>query len=230
MRWYFNDASLQGQFAPSSIAPSEASPEDFEFVLRELIAARPHIHPLHVTRSLPSRFVSHGTTVRSALQQSRNRDLRRVVLLWLDRAGPFIEDDRLPESDDLFMFSGLDVTDSGLGEAARRIRALEAAWTFSLPGGAVNFVHSPLVTIHGLPEEPLGEVHVKNVWSISQLRVSAANEIEICSWRDLVGVAQRRYRHLLIPDAVFLNKLLARESFSDVIARQALTLLGHVEA
>lgn len=231
MRWYFNDASLQGQFATSDQEPrSSPALSNFEEFLRSLLAIRSVIHPLHVTRSLPNRLVSPGTTVRTALQQTRNLDLKRVVLTWLDRNGPFIEDDRFPEQDDLFLFFNLDVTDSGLGEAARRKNSGENAWTFSVPGGAISFAHSPLVVEHGLPGESLGEVSVGNVWSIEALKTAAANEQVVTSWQSLVAVARQRYTRLLIPDAVFQHKMLAREPFSEVIARQSLTLLGHLDA
>ena len=59
------------------------------------------------------------------------RDKRVLLFQWAGRKGPFIEDDRQSTDDDLFLFDGEDVTDLGLGEAARRILATLPAATLS---------------------------------------------------------------------------------------------------
>lgn len=230
MRWYFNDASLQGQFAApaDSTNPSAATP--VESFLAELLAVRPRIHPLRVTRTLATRQVNPGVTLRAALQQSRKADLRRQVFVWLDRTGPFMEDDRLYEVDDLFEYRDLDVTYSGLGEAARRVKAGEQAHTFSVPGGIVSFAVSSLDVDHGLREERLGVVPVPNVWTIPDLLAGAANDPPIVNWRVLIEVARLRFPRLVIPDSVHQHKMLAREPYSDVIGTRVLTLLGHLNA
>ena len=97
MRWYLNDASLQGQFSDRS---------EFERVLRGLIDARIRIpairQSLRLTRSLPEAAVAPETNVRRALFELRDKDLRAAIFSWLDRAGPFVDDDRLDEVDDYF--------------------------------------------------------------------------------------------------------------------------------
>jgi len=231
MRWYFNDVSLQGQFpafAGGTHNPDADTP--FEGLLRELLGVRPHIHPLHVTRTLSTRLVSYGVTLRAALQRSRKTDLRRAVLIWLDRTGPFMDDDRREEVDDLFEYCELDVTNSGLGEAARRVKVGESAHTFSVPGGQVSFALSPLPIDHGLREDRLGVVPVSNVWTVPDLLAKAANAPPTTTWRELVETARHRFPRLLIPDGVYEHKMLAREAYSEVIGRQAFVLLGHLEA
>ncbi len=84
-------------------------------------------------------FVSTGITIRDAMRASRDGDLRRAVLNWVDRTGPYVEDDRLAEADDYFEYASLDITDSGLGEATRRIKAGDRAQTFSFEGGTIRF-------------------------------------------------------------------------------------------
>ena len=118
MRWYINDVSLQGQFADILA---------FEGILRGLIGVRIRVErlrrDLRSTRTLAERFVSTGITIRDAMRASRDRELQRAVLNWVDRTGPYVEDDRLAEVDDYFEYASLDITDSGLGEAARRVKA-----------------------------------------------------------------------------------------------------------
>jgi hypothetical protein len=226
VRWYINDVSLQGQFAD---VPA------FEGILRGLIRVRVRVErlgrDLRSTRTLADRFVSTGVTIRDAMRASRDRDLRRAVLNWVDRTGPYVEDDRLAEADDYFEFASLDVTDSGLGEAARRIKAGDWASTFSFEGGAIQFAVSPLLVDHGLPEARLGVYSVENVWTIDDLAQSAINEgPPITSWQMLTNAARQRFPQLIIPDSIHQHAALAREPFEATIRDRALDLFGYLNA
>lgn len=225
MRWYVNDVSLQGQFT------EEAA---FEGVLVEIIGARARLgalrRNLRTARALPERFAMANTTVRQAIQRSRNRDLRSAVLVWLDRSGPFLDDDRQPEADDYFECSGVYVSESGLGEAARRVKAGESASTFSFVGGLVDFSQSPLVVSHGLAEDRLGTYHVLNFCTVDALIESALNEgPPITTWRELIQSARERFPRLWIPDSVFQNSALSREPFEASIRDRAFDLLSHLD-
>jgi hypothetical protein len=224
MRLYINDASLQGQFTDALI---------FESLLQDLIASRARIEnlrrSLRTTRQFTERMVAPGRNVRSVVQRSRSRDLRNAILAWLDRNGPFVDDDRTPEIDDYFEYAGMLVTDSGLGEAARRVKNGDHASTFSFAGGAVDFAVSPLLVDHGLVEERLGQYPVTNVWTVAdlvQLALSAGPSI--ASWRALVEAARVRFPHLVIPDSVYENPNLSREPFEISIGDRALELLGYL--
>jgi hypothetical protein len=224
MRWYFNDASLQGQLERD---------EDLIAVLGGLLRARSTVPTLgaafHVTRALPDRLARAGQSLRVTLRGAAYRDLRSAVLSWFDRTGPFLDDDRQPEVDDYFEFGGLDVTDSGLGEGARRIKATLQAATFSLVGGAVDFSADALVVDHGLAEDRLGSYLVPNLVSIDtlveQAQVAAPPPR---SWAELIRAGRQRYPRLLIPDAVFTNPKLAREPFEDSLAERVDALLKHL--
>jgi hypothetical protein len=225
VRWYINEISLQGQFPDTAV---------FEALLRTMLATRARIDHLRanlrMTRNLSERPVTSAGTVRSVLQQSRNRDLRGAVLAWFDHTGPFIDDDRQEERDDYFEYAGVDVTDGGLGEAARRVKIKQGAATFSFTGGAINFALSPLRVDHGLAEERFGEYFVDNCWTLEGLTDSALGAgPPITSWRILVDAARQKYPRLLIPDAVHQNPMLVREPFEAVIRDRALTLLGHLD-
>jgi hypothetical protein len=226
MLWYVNDVSLQGQFSSWS---------ELESILQELMSARAAAEALRrglrTTRNLSKRPALGALTFRSAVAQSRNANLRGLVLIWLDRTGPFIEDDRTDEEDDYFEYAGIDVTDGGLGEAARRIKIGEASSTFSFKGGAIDFARSPLEVDHGLPEERLGKYSIENFWVVEALRSSAlSSEPPITSWVLLVEAARRRFQHLVIPAAVHENTALAREPFEAAIRNRALVLLGHLNS
>lgn len=225
MRWYINDLSLQGQFAERPA---------FEAVLRALISARSRIGTLRTglrtSRSLAIRPVSPSMSVREAIQRSADVDLRRMVLNWFDRTGPFVEDDRVVEQDDYFEYSNMDITDTGLGEAARRLKHGDSASTFSFRGGAISFEVSPLAVLHGIPEERLGAYEVPNMWHVDALADSAiAAGPLIGTWQALVESARARYPRLIIGDDVYTNPKLAREPFDAVIRDRAFELMKYLD-
>ena len=221
MRWYINDASLQGQFTTSiSFLP----------LLDGLIQTRLRFKILqsylHTTRSFPDRNVTYDLTLRCLLGKPEFRDIRVAVFYWLDRTGPFVDDDRLSEPEDYFEFANTDVTDSGLGEAARRIKSGGNAITFSFNGGTTNYSISPLQVEHGLPEDRLGIYKVENLDSIEKLTDSASlyRPAPNC-WKDMAELARERFVHLLIPDHFYTHTVLAREPFDSSICSQTMKLL-----
>lgn len=167
MRWFLNDSSLQAQFA---------EPSEFVVILRAILALRQQFDilrtSLYVTRSFSQRHVRDGLSLVELLRRPEHREIQALVLRWLGREGPFVDDDLSPETDDYFEFKGEDVTNTGLGEATRRVKARQVATTFSFSGGALNFAESSLTVDHGLPDNPLGQYEVPNLYSIDNLRTS----------------------------------------------------------
>jgi hypothetical protein len=225
MRWYVNDTSLQGQYAGTAA---------FLTVLGGLVAARNRFPALgaslHTTRSFPNQIVGSNKSLREFLKGVQFRDIRGAVFLWLDKTGPFVDDDRQPEPDDYFECLGHDVTEAGIGEAARRIKHAEVATTFSFPGGDTDFCISPLLAEHGLVEHRLGQFKVPNLWTLEELVQSAQALLAPPSdWKELVEFARESYPRLNIPDSVYTNPVLVREPFDSVVADRALRLWMHLD-
>ena len=161
--------------------------------------------------------------------RSAGGDLRRQILTWVTTRGPFIEDDRLAESDDYFECLGVDVTDGGAGEAARRFKAGAHVGLYSFVGGPLDFCIDPLPVDHGLDSDRLGQYEIANCWTVQVLAENVRNsEPTVDSWRKLVEVGREQYEHLLLPDAIHENAKLAAEPFENSIAERALQLLGHL--
>jgi hypothetical protein len=222
MRWYLNDVSLQAQFA---------EPTDFLVILQNLLALRAQFEPLrstlYVTKTLSTRNVNNGLTLVQLLGKPEHRGLQAQVLRWLGRAGPFIEDDRSPEVDDYFEFKNHDVTNTGLGEASRRVKAGEQAATVSFSGGALDFAYAPLTIFHGIAEDRLGQYEIANLWSVEALRKIASKSVPPpANWRELIERARTHFPNLSLPDAIYLNTSLAREPFNSIICDRTLVLLG----
>ena len=156
---FFNEASLQGQFRDE---------EEFRVILDELLSARlrtPYFKEMRIAYELRDRKVLYSQSFREVVQNWRKKDKRALTMMWLDK-GPFIVDDRTPEDDDLFYCLGVEVTDGGLGESARRAKANEDVASVSFPGGKTNFAISPLPVVHGLEEQPMAEYPIKNYWDV----------------------------------------------------------------
>ena len=224
MRCYLNDTSLQGQFKDQST---------FEKSLREMLDARRSNDQLNrmffTTRSVGSRIVLGEITFKRAMQTTSDVELKRRVLAWLDKNGPFIEDDSLLEEDNFFECLGENVTDAGLGEAARRIKSGDPATSFSFAGGTPNFAVSPLQVEHGLPEDRLGSYAITNHWSVVDLLGALVDEMALpTTWRMLVEYSRAKFPHLILPNAIFENAQLSREPFNAAIRDRTLVLLGYL--
>lgn len=225
MRWYLNDASLQAQFTDLT---------QFESNLRDLLGARSRVpaikQNLRSTRSLREAMAGPGVSVRQFLQRCRDKDLRTAAFTWLDRTGPFVDDDRLEEQDDYFEYVDAEVTATGLGEAARRTKAGEDCATYSFEGGATDFAVNPLEVDHGLPEDRYGRYAVRNYWKLDALVQHAlSGGPTIVSWRALVEGARARFPHLEIAE-LHENTMLAREPFEASVRDRALALMGMLDA
>ena len=156
MAWYVNDLSLCGQY--NSLL-------EFLNYLAELMRQREQMPILnkefYCSRTLHTRAVTPNDTFQTAVQS--DRALLRPVLSWLTKNGPFWEDDRQPNTDDYFVFGESDVTDQGLGEAARRTLAGKECLSFSFPKGDFDF--TPVEILQGLPESPLATISITNIWT-----------------------------------------------------------------
>jgi hypothetical protein len=220
LRWYLNDLSLQGQFASASA---------FVDVLGNLARLRRRVPgletQLYCSRALGERPVTIQATCRDAVMSTAPREAKIVILTWISKYGPFLDDDRQPEEDDCFEFEGHDVTNQGLGESARRVRVGEEAGVFSFLGGPLDFERDPLTVQHGLLEAPLGLLDIDNVWQASELEARARATIaDPKNWPELVEACRSRFDRLLVPDAI-LDRLVI-ETFYPVVANRILVILG----
>lgn len=225
MRFYFNEASVQGQFEDES---------EFRALIEHLMSARvrsPLLSRMRTTSKLAERPVSHERSVRQVAQGWRGSPTVGILLAWVAGKGMAIEEDRLKEEDDLFYCLSIDVTDGGLGEAARRVKVGEAAATISFPGGVSDFSESPLIVCHGLEDEPIGDYQVENFCDIEVAILRALQEEKpATSWEAMVEEARRRFPKLLLPDALHENPRLAREPFDAVVRDRFLMLLCYLDA
>lgn len=198
MRAYVNELAL-------AEACAAAAPERAPLV--ELLEGR-HRHTelasaLFCARAMPATSVREGLRLRD-LAQRLPRDQQQLFFSWTAKQGPFIDDDRQPADLDLFVFGDdeVEVTDLGLGEAARRILSVQAAGVLSPAiDVASRFAADPLVVIHGLRDDIRDQVPVPNFLDAKTLAETVRREgPDPTSWTEALTLARQRFNRLLIGD------------------------------
>ena len=123
------------------------------------------------------------------------RDDRNRLFGWTNKQGPFIDDDRQAVEPDAFWFGDDEVTEGGLGEAARRCLSIQPAAAFSpIHETTSRFAENPLAVIHGLiPDEVIARVQVPNYVDAAALAEAIqAAEPEPKNWTDALAQARQR--------------------------------------
>ena len=196
--------------------------------LEALIEARRQrpvlVERLYCARGMPDMEIRPGVSL-AGIGRRLPRDKRGLLFQWTGKKGPFIEDDRQATDDDLFLFGDEDVTNLGLGEAARRILATLPAATLSpVQNPASRFAADPLCVVHGLAEEPIGHVPVANFLETNALADAlraAGPEPE--TWPELLAEARARFDRLHIDS--YCDGILARHPYHPPGGRKILDLL-----
>ena len=138
------------------------------------------------------------------LGQRLPRDQRQLFFAWTAKQGPFIEADRQPAPAelDLFVFGEdeIEVTDLGLGEAARRILSSQSACAFSpVEDPTSRFAADPLVVVHGLRDEAEEHVRVPNFLDAAKLAEAIQRDgPDPTNWTEALDQARQRFNRLQI--------------------------------
>ena len=218
MEWYVNDLCFSGQFAsPHSVK------ESIEPLLRLLIRRPDLKRRVLCSRELSIRPATAALNLAESVLATRDQLFIRQALGWVSSAGPFWEDDRATNPEDYFHFEGEDVTNQGLGEAARRLVLDLSAASFSFPHPTVlRFARTPLWVNHGLEEEPLGSYDVANCWNADDIEQGAVRSPE--SWPDLLAMTAAQMPGLMLSSAIAAQ--LSPVPFHSGVAEKFFFLLG----
>ena len=165
----------------------------------------------------------------SRAAQALPRDTRVQLFEWVARNGPFIEDDRQAFDEDMFFFGDDEVTDLGLGEAARRICVEYPAATLSpVVHEHSRFASSPLRVTHGLPDEPIAGVDVTNYTNLDLLAEALRTlDPDPDNWQDFLDDCRRRFDLLRIGD--HCDETLAHRPYKPAAGRQIIRLLNTLQ-
>jgi hypothetical protein len=217
MEWYINDLSLSGQFADSHALRASLEP-----ILR-LMARRTDLkRQILCSRTLSLRPVTASMNLSETVLATRDQLFIRQVLQWVSSAGPFWNDERVANPDDYFRFEGENVTDQGLGEAARRLVLDLSAASFSFRHIDQGFERTPLCVEHGLEEDPLGSYDVDNCWKPEDIEAAAARPPQ--SWADLLEMTAAQMDGLILSNDI--ADQLQPVPFHSGVAEKFFLLLG----
>lgn len=218
MEWHINDLSLNGQFS---------TPQAFRKAIEPLLQLRSRDtvlrSRLYCSRLLPTRQVTANTDLRQTVFATKDKNFIGLVLSWMAKSGPFWDDDRQPNENDYFTYNTHDVTDQGLGEAARRKLIGIAANTFSFQSTILDFATSPLPVEQGLPEVPIIIIKIDNHWKTTQLEESIQSLTIYRCWDDVRTEIPRRFHGLILPNNVM--KALLPTPFSEQVTGRIFELL-----
>jgi hypothetical protein len=214
LEWHINDLSLCGQFP---------DPQSFRHALEPILQVRSRRAELRgrlfCSRQLSQRPVTRDRNLQEAIFAVADATYKRLALSWFANSGPFWDDVRAVNPNDFFRLGEQDVTDEGLGEAARRrLNGIDAR-TYSFAKSP--FEYSPVVVSHGLLEEPFGDIDVANAWHPDALAEIAAEKLT--SWRQMLEAASGRMDRLILSEEI--GPRLAAHPFQSSIADRALHLL-----
>ena len=190
VNWIVNDLSLEGQYSSVS---------DWLEQFSELLAIRKKFdgtgHELSCARDLRYRIVSHTTTVSEALHSMKEQPRRNLALAWLTK-GPFWTSPS--EASGITYFHIEDVTNQGLGEAARRRWLGEDARAFSF-SGLPQFEVQELDVQSIREQNNLEEItKVPNSWLVSSLVDFIPTIVPSRSWEIMIDEAISKLPYIQI--------------------------------
>jgi hypothetical protein len=219
MEFFVNELSLHGQFAGVA---------EFRMALKEVEDCRKSItqfdRRLYVLRSIGNRPVTHRDSFREAVRQLGDINITRIVMAWIDRHGPFVDDIFVRDPDEYYVSGESNdvVTDQALGECAARIFRNQSVGLVSFAPS--DYAYSPVeVRWHQIPGDVM-PCEIDNFWSCSKvLEHLQAYQQPPDSWHALLLILKARYLNLVF--AKDLLSYLAAEPFSAAVANRVIQLL-----
>lgn len=220
MDLFLNEISLEGQFP---------TPEDvlaaLDRVMRMRACAQRYHRAIRVATALRSRFATPGLSFQEVIRRTTDFNVRRAVLAWMDKDGPFLEEDPLGGGGEEVVYAGRSVTGSSAAEAVCRVAiGNEAALIGFSPS---TFDKHPLVLeLH--ESACVSRIEVENYWSDEALDGRLRGlQPPVRSWADFDRVARRDF-----PEIVFGADSMRLEGhpFNPGVAERISKLLGMLAA
>lgn len=193
MEFVVNECSLHGQFP---------TVDRFRDALKRLLDIRARIvrerRVLRCHRNLAGAAVSPGFDFRRAVGQME-RDLQRVVMSWLQKEGPFWDDEgvRVHDPGDWFEVSQQLVTDTGIAEAAKLSaqKGLCSLVSFD-PSG---WTHTPVQVDWIQSNTDRLRIDVDNHWTLDTVGACLEKvRPALSSWDELANWAREECQNLIL--------------------------------
>ncbi len=219
---FINDHSFHGQYSASCDVVAAI------MRLRALsIICRSYSASSFCSRiALGGRPATERATLREVIVSFPDADLRRLVLSWLDKQGPYWDTDRLHDSGDWYFVMNQEhetlATDSSVAECAAR-RLFGNKTTALLSALPSNFTFTPVhvgirddsCITEGFP--------LPNFWEKQSLTSFLESSISVNNWNNLQAYVTKQFTELLFTNDVFQS--LQATPFSIGLRDRIITLL-----
>lgn len=176
-------------------------------------------------RSFVHTFPIAAMPMKQAINRCCSQSERRAIMAWLDRQGPFWEDDQCHENDDFLECGGKIVTETTVGEAAFRSLHGSELGLVSLTPSNWNFC--PVIVTWYFDESGQSSkiVKLQNWWSRHTLYEALKScKPQIKQWNDLHKVCDDRFDGLTFAENWL--KPLEGEPFVKSVADRFIFLLN----
>ena len=211
MAIFFNELSLHNQFHGVS---------DFLPALQTMNACKNLVEKfglrLTCKREIINYHVFDDMPFTRAINLTRQRNIIRLIMSWLSKHGPFLDDSQQHSSDDYLYLKYNDdiVTKYSLGEAAYQIAVGHQASTVSISPS--NFERNPIHVVWDKTDDEI-IIPVSNFWEVEELAAYLKlQQAPIQSWIELLQRAKVDFPKLVFFESV--STILEGESFNSAIA------------
>ncbi len=222
MNVYVNELSFHGQFA----------------TVVDLIGALKRLWSTHdlckrygtalycARNSLATRPGAVGLSVRDAVLRHATPEEKRIILTWLDRTGPFWEDEQIHDPN-LFYYlvrpSLVDelVTEMGLAECTAHCLAGGDGSMVSVSPSA--FEYTPILMEVERANDPRVSRQLDNFWQLAPLQVHLERVVRLTTWEDVSAHVRSVFPHLCISEDAFTPLMPC--PFSRIVAERMIGLL-----
>lgn len=221
MDFFVNDLSLNKQFA-DHLAFRQA----LEEVMRCHKCAVGYRRGFRIPRAIAGRQVSPTLNFRQAVQATGDRNFTILTMSWIDKHGPFVEDELLRSPGEyLELIDGTVVSEEVIGEAATRQFQGQSSGLVSFVPSA--FQHTP-VEVRWHRDNDIATCEVANYWSVAELdRHLEAQREAPATWEAFIEQLPGRF-----PNLSFLPNLadhLIGEPFSPYVVERTFFLLKQLD-
>ncbi|TWB34131.1 hypothetical protein [Nitrospirillum viridazoti] len=185
-----NDMSIDRQYADTSLFL-----EHLKRILSIRIKAIKFNHHISCSRNLRYRFAHQDRTVVDIIYQIKDQPLRNLALAWITK-GPYWVSPA--EGEGITYFHLEDVTEQGLGEAARRRWLGEDARAFSFEG--IQKFEVPILEVECIRDH-VGTTEITTVpndWSFDSLEKALPQPIVRPGWHQMLDRANSELNSLYI--------------------------------
>lgn len=218
MDFFVNELSLHGQFeSVSSFLPA----------LKQLLQCRETVvrytYRIYCLRAIGQQPVTSNFNFRQSVMQIPNRDIVRLVLAWVDKHGPFLDEVWERNPSEWFEHAGMVVTDYSLGEAAwRKLHEVDITLLSFTPS---NFIKNPLSVTWKSDDTNQTEYDIYNFWELSDLDQHCIScRTPIVSWEEMLIRLQSDYSELTFLESILST--LGSEPFSPIVAKHVEQILA----